>query len=138
MRPWVDGETVDLRLDQEVLQLPKVRGIVHLEDRDGAARAGDVDPAEPRINHNHVGAPRHRKMRDRPRRVEIKDGQRVVALAGQKRAAPLGVDGHAVIALAAVYAMPRAHGVAAWIDHGDRVLVLQVDVYLSGKGVVLR
>src|SRR2546421_5019583 len=79
VRPWVDGEAVNLRLDGDVLQLSEVRRVVHLEYRDDPARAGDVDPAKSGVVHHDVGTFRHREVRDGPVRVEIEDRHGVVA-----------------------------------------------------------
>src|SRR5262249_46957245 len=81
MRFRIDSKAVDLRLDRNILELPEVRWIVHLERRDGAARARDIDPAKSGIEHHDVGAFGHRQVRDRLVRLEIEHGQGVVAFA---------------------------------------------------------
>jgi len=73
--------TVNLRLDWNILKLPEVRRVIHLEDRDGAAGTGDVDTAEAGIEHHDVSAFCHRQVGDRLVRVEIEDDQDVVAFA---------------------------------------------------------
>jgi DNA-directed RNA polymerase subunit K/omega len=58
-----------------------VRRAVHLEHRDGAARARDIDATQPPVEHHDVGTFSHREVRDGLVRVEIEDRQGVVAFA---------------------------------------------------------
>src|SRR5437667_11246870 len=60
VRTQVNGKAVDLLLDGEVLDLREVIGVLLLKHGDCAARAGHVDPPEPRIERHHVSPLRHR------------------------------------------------------------------------------
>src|SRR5262249_5830646 len=80
----IDGETMHSRFDREILQLAEVVGIIFLKHGDGAACAGDIDAPKPWIELYHVRTLRHRQMGDRLMRIEIEDGEDVVALAGKK------------------------------------------------------
>src|SRR5207247_11121206 len=126
------------RLHRDIRKSPKTRRVVHLEHGDRAAGAGDVDPAETRIEHDDVSALRHRQVGDRPVRVEVEDGERIVALTGEEGATELGVDRHAVVLLAPLDAISGYDRVRGGIDHRQRVLVLKVDVDFASHRVVLR
>ena len=87
---------------------------------------------------DNIRAFRHREMRDHLVRLEIEDGKIVVALARQKRAPSLWIDGHPVVALAARDRIAADDGIRARIDDREDVLILQVDIDLSRDVIVLR
>ena len=138
MGPRIDGEAMNSRLDREVLELADVRAVVHLKHRDRATRACDVDAPEAEIERHDVGAARHGEMRGRAVRIEVDNRQHVVALAREESAAVLGVDRHPVVSLATIDAMAALDRVRGGVDHRQTVLVLQIDIDLSGDRVVLR
>src|SRR5262249_59609506 len=54
MRSPVHSQAVNLRLDGHIPELPEVRRVIHLEDRDRSARTRDVDTTKSRVEHHDV------------------------------------------------------------------------------------
>src|SRR5205814_9238370 len=67
-----------------------------------------------------------------------KDCHQIVLLARQKSTMMLRVKRHSVTALAVPDGISPYDSVSCRIDDREDVLVLQVDVYLAGYGIVLR
>ncbi len=125
-------------LNRKVFELPVVIWIVHLENRDRAARTTGVDSLEARIEFDDVRPSGHRQECNRLLLVEIEHSHQFISLAGKEGAVMLRVKSHPVVSFASADRIPPDDFVRRGIDDRENVLVLQVHVHLAGDGIVLR
>src|SRR5262249_34410601 len=105
---------------------------------DRATATGDVDSTKSWIELDDVRPLRHRQGCDDLLGVEIEHGQNVVAFARQECTMSLRVDRHPVVPLTAGDGIATDDGIRTRIDNREDVLILEIDVDLSGDGIVLR
>ena len=70
--------------------------------------------------------------------IQIEDSHQVVLLTREKRAVMLQVKRHSVISLALPNRISPHHLICRRINDRKDVLILQINVYLAGDGIVLR
>src|SRR4029077_8886400 len=129
---------VDFFLDRKVLQLAVMIRVVHLEYRDGSARTRHINSLETGIEFNDVRAASHREERDGLMSVQVKDGHEFIPFTGEERAMMLRVEGHSMISFTPPDRISPYDFIVSWINHGENVPVLQVDVHLTRNWIVLR
>src|SRR5471030_1491606 len=112
-------------------------GISLLKYLDGSAVTRNIDPAKTGIKSHHVSAIRDGQGGDHTMLVEIKDSHLITVFADQKRAAVLDIQRHAVVSLARINAVAGLHGVSCRINHGKRVLVLEIEINQFGHRIIL-
>src|SRR6266487_3212841 len=125
-------------LNGKILELAKVIGVVLLKHRNGVAGTSDVDSLQSGIEFDDVSSRSRREVGNRFVSIKIEDGHPVIDFALKKRAMMFRIERHAVIAFALSYRITRCNFVRRRIDHGEEVLVLEIDVDLARHGIVLR
>src|SRR3989441_11105870 len=138
MRLRINGQAMDRMLNGKVFQLTVVIWIIFMEDGNSAAVTRDIDAAETSIELDDIRSVCKREKGDRYMLVQIEDGHQIVFFACKKGAAMLRVQRHSVISLTLPNRIFPYHLVRRGINDHKDVLVLQIDVYLTGDGVVLR
>ena len=129
---------MDLLLNREVFELPVVVWIVLVKNGNSAAVACSVDAAQTGIIFDDIWSVSKREKGDWCVLVQIEDGHQVVLFAREKSTMMLRIKRHSVIALAVPDGISTYNFVSRRIDDREDVLVLQVDVYLTGYWIVLR
>src|SRR5690349_2337758 len=70
--------------------------------------------------------------------IKIKNSHQIILLAGKKYPMMLRINCHAMIALTTSDRVSCHYLVSRWIDDGEQVLILQVNVHFSCNRIVLR
>src|SRR5438132_14284540 len=132
------SKAMDRVLDGEVFQFTVVVWIILMEDGNSAAVTRDIDAPETGIEFDDIRSVRKREKGDWCVLVKVDDGHQVVLFAGEKCAMMLWVQRHSVISVASPNGISPYNLVRHRINDRKDVLVLQIDVYLAGDGIILR
>src|SRR5215472_282839 len=134
----VDGQAVNLLLHRHIAQLPKMSGIVFLENRNRTVITGDVDAFQAGIECNNIAAFGLREISDWLMGIEAEDGHEVVVFTRQECQPVFTVESHSVIALAFADWIFSDLFVGCGIDFSNYVLVLKIHVHALRDRIITR
>src|ERR1700686_692217 len=113
-------------------------GVVHLKYGDGSAGTGDIDSLQSPVEFDYIRPAGHWQESDGLVAIQIEYSHQVVSFAGEKRAVIFGVNCHAMIPCTAPDGIFLDNLIGGWIDHGENILVLQIDIHSLRYRIVLR